>query len=66
MTLRKIGAVLTGIIFLIVALLALYRLIHYYPIQIAGIQVYNTATFFVFVISAALCIIAFQGVRRDD
>lgn len=66
MTIRKIGAMLTGVIFLVVALAALYRLIHYYPIQIAGIQVYNLPTFFVFVISAALCIIAFQGVRKDD
>jgi hypothetical protein len=65
---RKFTSLVSGIAFLVIALAALYRLVHWFPITIGGMQVYQVPTFFVFVISAALSLISFQGLRqeRDD
>ena len=59
----KMSSLTGGIAFLLVALVALYRLLFWFPISFAGQPVGQVATFFVFVICAALSIIAFQGMR---
>jgi hypothetical protein len=50
-------------VFLLIALVALYRLLFWFPLVIAGWQVGQTVSFFTFVIFTALSIISFQGLR---
>jgi len=60
----KMASLTGGVIFLLVALVALYRLLFWFPITIAGQPVGQVATFFVFVVCAALSLIGFQGMRN--
>jgi len=62
---RRFTSLVSGIAFLAIALGALYRLLHWFPITIAGMQVYQIASFLVFVVFAALSLIAFQGAKRE-
>ena len=59
----KLSSLLGGIVFLLIALAGLYRLMVWFPINIAGWQVGQVPSFFTFVIFTALSIISFQGLR---
>ena len=62
----RITSIVAGIVFLVIALCGLYRLIHFFPISIAGVPVHQIPSFFVFAIFTALSIVAFQGARRRE
>lgn len=53
-----------GLVFLILAAVALYRLLFYFPITIGGVFVGQVASFFAFVVFAALALMLFVG-RRE-
>jgi len=61
---QKFLSIVSGIFFLLVSLCGLYRLLVWFPISIGGYQVSQVWSFFVFVIFAALALIAFQGARN--
>ena len=62
----KLGSLLGGIIFLVLAAVSLYRLLFYFPIDIGGMHVGQTASFFAFVICTVLCLILLrQGLARE-
>lgn len=50
-----------GIVFLVLACISLYRLLFWFPLDIGGMHVGQTASFFAFVICAALCLVFFRG-----
>jgi len=52
-----------GVVFLLIALVGLYRLLFWFPLVIGGWQVGQTWSFFAFVIFTALSIVSFQGMR---
>jgi hypothetical protein len=56
----------SGIFFLLISLAAGYRLLHFVPITIGSVEIRGPAIFFIFVIFAALSIIAFMGMRNND
>jgi hypothetical protein len=56
----------SGIFFLLIALGAGYRLFHFIPIKIGTFELRGPAIFFIFVIFAALSLIAFMGMRSSD
>ena len=59
--------VLAGVvIFPIISFVALYRLMFWFPINIAGHVIGQTASFFIFIIFAALTIICFQNLTKRD
>jgi hypothetical protein len=60
----KLVNVAAGLFFLVVAGLSLYRLLFWFPITIGGAQIGQTASFFSFVIFAALSLIMFLGTRN--
>jgi hypothetical protein len=62
---NRLSSLAGGIVFLLIALIALYRLLFWFPITIAGERVGQVSTFFVFVIFAALSLISFQGLRNQ-
>ena len=64
MSSNKLAAVTGALVFLILALVSLYRLLFWFPITIAGAQVGQTASFFAFVICIALSLIMFRGATR--
>jgi hypothetical protein len=64
MTGNKLLMVLGAVGFLLLALVALYRLLFWFPITIAGEEVGQTTSLFAFVISIALSAILFRGVRE--
>ena len=57
----KLASFLGGFVFLIIAAISLYRLLFWFPITIGEQRVGQVATFFVFVICGALCLIFFRG-----
>jgi len=57
----KLASTVAGIVFLILACASLYRLLVWFPITIGGAHVGQTASFFAFVICAALSLIMFRG-----
>jgi len=59
----KLSSLLGGVVFLLIALVALYRLMFWFPIVIGSWQVGQAITFLAFAIFAALSIISFQGMR---
>lgn len=59
----KVAALAGGLVFLALALVSLYRLLFWFPITIGGAAVGQTASFFAFVIFAALTLIMFRGAR---
>ena len=62
----KIGNLLGGLIFLVVAGISLYRLLFWFPIDVGGAHVGQVASFFAFVISAALCLILLRTGLASD
>ena len=62
---NKLASLVGGIIFLALALLSLYRLLFWFPITIGNMHVGQTASFFAFVIFAALTLIMFRGSRAS-
>lgn len=58
---RNIFTVLGALVFLLLACVALYRLLVGFPITIGGMEVGQVSTFFVFVISAVLAVMLFRG-----
>lgn len=62
----KTGALLGGVVFLLISLGALYRLFFPFPIEVAGVEIHGVATFLVFAIFAALSIVSFQGLRGGE
>jgi hypothetical protein len=64
MSSNKLYTIAGLIIFPIIALVALYRLIYWFPIEIAGQQIGQTVSWLLFVICSALAIIAFRDLRR--
>ena len=62
----KLGSLLGGIIFLVLAAVSLYRLLFWFPIDIGGAHVGQVASFFAFVICAVLALILLrQGLARE-
>ena len=59
----KFSSLVGGVVFLLIALVALYRLLFWFPLVIAGWQVGQAVSFLAFAIFAALSIISFQGMR---
>jgi len=57
----KLGTLLGGIIFMLIAGISLYRLLFWFPIDIGGAHVGQVASFFAFVISAALALILLRA-----
>lgn len=57
----KLASFVGGFVFLIIAAISLYRLLFWFPITIGEQRVGQVATFFVFVICGALCLIFFRG-----
>ena len=57
----KVGYLLGGIVFLVLACISLYRLLFWFPLTIGGMHVGQVASFFAFVICAALCLVFFRG-----
>lgn len=58
---QRLATIAAAVVFLVLALISLYRLLFWFPITIGGAQVGQTASFFAFVISAALCLILLRG-----
>lgn len=65
MSSNKLAAVTGALVFLILAVVSLYRLLFWFPITIAGAPVGQTASFFAFVICIALSMIMFRGALRE-
>ena len=65
MSSNRLASLVGGVVFLILALVSLYRLLFWFPIDIGGAHVGQTASFFAFVISAALCLLMFRGARAS-
>lgn len=59
----KLSSFLGGVVFLIISLAALYRLMFWFPITVAGQQIGQATSFLAFAIFAALSIVSFQGLR---
>lgn len=66
MSTNRLGNLVGGIVFLALAILSGYRLLFWFPITIGGHLIGQVASFFVFVISAALCLIFFLGGRASE
>jgi hypothetical protein len=52
---------IAAFIFLVLALGSLYRLIVGFPVTIGGVMIGQVATFFAFVVCAALALMLFRG-----
>jgi hypothetical protein len=63
---HKLVAITGGLVFLVIALVALYRLLFWFPITIGGEPVGQVASFFTLVIFAALSFALFTGARRSS
>ena len=61
----RLGSVAGGVVFLVLALVSLYRLLFWFPITVGGHAIGQTASFFAFAIFAALTLISFQGLRSE-
>ena len=62
----KLGSLIGGIIFLVLACVSLYRLLFWFPIDVGGAHVGQVASFLVFAVSAALSLILLKaGIASD-
>jgi hypothetical protein len=61
MSSQRLVSFLAALVFLAIAAVALYRLLFWFPIDIAGHAIGQTASFFVFAACAALSLIMFRG-----
>jgi hypothetical protein len=66
MSSNRIGTLVGGIVFLAIAIISGYRLLFWFPITIGGHLIGQVASFFAFVISAALCMILLLGGRAKE
>lgn len=66
MSSNKLGNLIGGIVFLALAIVSGYRLLFWFPITIGGHLIGQVASFFAFVISAALCLILLRGGTASD
>jgi hypothetical protein len=60
---NKLSALAGAVVFLLIALVALYRLLFWFPITVGGQTVGQTVSFFIFVVFIALAMIAFKDLR---
>lgn len=65
MSSNKLASVLGAIVFLALALISLYRLLFWFPIDVGGAHIGQTASFFAFVIFAALTLIMFRSIKSS-
>jgi hypothetical protein len=61
MSSHRLVSVLAALVFLAIAAVALYRLLFWFPIDIGGHAIGQTASFFTFAAFAALSLIMFRG-----
>ena len=66
MSSNRLGSLVGGIVFLAVAIISGYRLLFWFPITIGGHLIGQVASFFAFVISAALCLILLRSGGASD
>jgi hypothetical protein len=64
MATRKFVLTAAAIIFLLVALAALYRLLVGFPMAIGGVEIGQVGTFFALVIGAGLSLMLFSQARQ--
>jgi hypothetical protein len=64
MATRKLVLSLAALIFLLVALLGLYRLLVWFPISIGGVEIGQVGSFFAIVIGAGLSLMLFSEARK--
>jgi hypothetical protein len=64
MSSSKLFQYVGALVFLLLALVSLYRLLFWFPITIAGEEVGQTTSFFALVIFVALSLMLFRGVRE--
>jgi hypothetical protein len=64
MSAHRLATLIGGLFFAAIALLALYRLLVFFPITIGGQAVGQVFTFFALVICAALALILLRGGSR--
>ncbi|MCF2514178.1 hypothetical protein LVY65_03720 [Sphingomonas sp. G124] len=64
MATRKLVLSAAAIIFLLVALGALYRLLVGFPISIGGVEIGQVGTFFALVVGAGLSLMLFNEARK--
>jgi hypothetical protein len=57
----RIGSLLGALVFLVLAAVALYRLLFFFPITVGGHAIGQTASFFAFAVFAALTLIMIRG-----
>ena len=61
MSAHRLATIVGALAFLVIAALALYRLLAGFPITIGGVEIGQTSSFFVFVSCAALSLMLFRG-----
>jgi hypothetical protein len=61
---RKLVLSAAALIFLLVALLGLYRLLVWFPISIGGVEIGQVGSFFAIVIGAGLSLMLFNEARK--
>jgi hypothetical protein len=61
---HRSASLIAAVVFLALALGSLYRLLVGFPVVIGGVEIGQVATFFAFVICAALSLILFRGGGR--
>ena len=66
MSSNRLGTLVGAIVFLAIAIISGYRLLFWFPITIGGHFVGQVASFFAFVVSAALFLILLRSVRAND
>ena len=64
MATRKLVLSIAAIIFLLLAVAALYRLLVGFPISIGGMEIGQVGTFFALVIGAGLALMFFNEARK--
>lgn len=62
---HRVTSIIAALVFLVLALASLYRLVVGFPVTIGGVMIGQVATFFSFVICAALALMLFRGAGRD-
>ena len=63
MSSQKVATLIGALVFLVLAVLCLYRLLVGFPITVGGMQVGQTMSFLAFVAFAALSLMLFRGAR---
>ena len=60
---HRLASLVGALVFLVLALLSLYRLLVGFPMSIGGHEIGQASTFFAFAIFAALTLIMLRGIR---